>query len=96
MVTETITDLKQDFYLTFGVQHSHEPHPRWAGAHPDGWVHIKADDYDDARRLAGLHFGQHFAFVYDALRFDPPAMKDRFYPRGCLAVLTDEGMTRDE
>lgn len=72
----------QDFYVTFGVQYNHEPHP--AIDHPrvaDGYVVIEAPDYDTARRLTFALFGQRFSMLYDAL--DRPA--ERFVPLGELA-----------
>lgn len=88
--TETETTLT-DFYLTFGVQYSREPHPYWAGAHPDGWVQIHTKDESTARQLARRYFGQRWSMLYDNLNFNPVENKARYYPRGVIALITDDG-----
>ena len=83
--------LLKDFYLTFGVQYSHEPHPYWTGANPNGWVQIHTKDNDTARRLARRYFGQRWSMLYDELYFNPVESKRQYYPLGCIALITDDG-----
>lgn len=69
----------KDFYITFGVQYNHEPHP--VIDHPslaNGYVVIEAPDYETARRLAFAVFGQKFSMIYDS--WERP--EDRFAPLG--------------
>lgn len=94
MVTQAAPEIQTtltDFYLTFGVQYGHEPHPYWAGADPDGWVQIHTKDEDTARRLAKRYFGIRWSMLYDNLNFNPAENKARYYPRGVIALITDDG-----
>ena len=79
------------FYLTFGVQYSHERHPYWTGANPDGWVLIQAPSEAHARRLAMRYFGINWSMLYDHLNFDEAQNKARYYPLGELALVTEGG-----
>lgn len=78
----------QEFRFTFGVQYSHEPHPYWAGAHPDGWLTVLAADEDEARAMVRPYIGNVYAFSYPKDRHDPS-----YYPRGELARITMDGAT---
>jgi hypothetical protein len=82
-----------NFYITFGQKYRHEPHPMFDLAHPDGWLRIVADDETQARNLVASYIGPAWAFIYDEPRFDPPAMKMRWYPLGELASITADGAT---
>lgn len=81
----------QKFYLTFGVQYRHTPHPYWKGADPDGWVLIEAPGYAEARALAVRHFGQNWSMLYDTQNFDEAENQYRYYPKGAIAVIIDDG-----
>lgn len=83
----------QKFYLTFGVQYRHTPHPYWKGADPDGWVLIQAPDYDEARALAVSHFGIHWSMLYESLRFNEEENQRLYYPKGAVAVISSAGET---
>lgn len=85
--------LLKNFYLTFGVQYRHEPHPYWKGADPDGWVLIQATDYDAARRQAVRHFGQRWSMLYEAAYFNEEENKARYYPKGAIAEIISDGQT---
>lgn len=74
------------FFVTFGVQYSHEPHPYWKGADPNGWVRIMAKSADAAYALAHAYFGERYAFLYPADRFDTAADRE-FYPLGEIALI---------
>lgn len=74
------------FYLTFGMQYSHEVHPHWAGAHPSGWLEIQAPDEDAARQLVREYIGNRYAFIYDEARF-----QRKWHPMGRLATITTTG-----
>lgn len=92
-----------EFRLTFGVQYAREPHPVNEIAHPDGWVTIIADDYEDARWLAFREFGRCWSGLYTLDDFvrnvDPltgrpyahPVPVDQLYPLGELARFTADG-----
>lgn len=84
----------QHFYVTFGVQYSHEPHPAWAGAHPAGWLQVSAPDEEAARKLLMEYIGNHYAFIYPEDRFDPKGDALRWYPRGPLGFLSTEAEPR--
>lgn len=75
------------FYVTFGVQYRYQDHPYWEGADPSGWVTIMAPSYDKAMALAHAYFGDRYAFIYPADKFDTTADR-KWYPKGELAVLT--------
>lgn len=76
------------FYLTFGVQYRHEPHPHWPGANPDGWVLILAATEEAARDVAVRCFGRQWSTTYDAEHFDENDNQRLYYPRGVLATIT--------
>lgn len=76
-----------NYYVTFGVKYQHEKHPHWAGAHPDGWLEVIAEDYDTARDLVARYVGNVFAFMYEADRFER-----KWHPLGRLATLTQDGV----
>ncbi len=75
------------FYVTFGVQYRYQDHPYWKGADPSGWVTIMAPSYDKAMALVHAYFGDRYAFIYPADKFDTTADR-KWYPKGELAVLT--------
>ncbi len=83
-----------DFYVTFGQQYAREPHPAWAGIHPDGWITIEALDYEAARSRTIKLFGTQWCWLYDPtltsfrLSFFP-----RDFPRGeLLRVASDDSL----
>lgn len=86
--------LLHNFYLTFGVQYRHTPHPYWNGAHPDGWVLIQAPDEAAARKLAVRYFGYNWSTTYDALNFNEAENQQLYYELGCIASLTTDGECR--
>jgi len=77
-VSNTIT---YEWFVTFGMRYAHETHPYFPDAHPDGWVVIEADTYEEARRIAVRRLGPFWAFVYG--EDDPPSPE--LFPRGELA-----------
>jgi hypothetical protein len=58
------------YFITFGMQYSHEDHPIFERAHPDGYVVILAPDRETARRMAWGAFGDRWAFDYDENSFN--------------------------
>lgn len=54
-----------EFYITFGGQYRHEPHPAGDWAHPDGYLVVVAEDYSTARRRVFELLGGRFAFMYE-------------------------------
>jgi hypothetical protein len=52
------------FFLTFGQRYAREPHPTFPKAHPDGYVVIEADLYEDAREKACEVVGLHWSDLY--------------------------------
>jgi hypothetical protein len=74
------------FFLTFGVQYEYKEHPYWKGADPAGWVRIMARTADQAMTLAHAYFGEHYAFLYPADKFDTDEDR-KYYPHGELAVI---------
>lgn len=82
------------FYMTFPVQISRTPipfygqetHPYWPGADGKGWVRIMARTADQAMTLARAYFGERYAFIYPADKFDTTADRE-YYPLGEIAVI---------
>lgn len=66
-----------DVYITFGAQYSHEEHPKWPQAHPDGWLTIEAENEIQAREIAVALLGLQWSTSYTAETLEP-----RFFPRG--------------
>jgi hypothetical protein len=54
-----------EFYVTFGQQYHHKPHPTLPQANPDGWVTVVAADELTARRLAVNWLGTAWSSIYD-------------------------------
>lgn len=70
------------FFFTFGVGYAHEPHPYWAGAHPDGYLEVIAPDEDAARLVARKFIGLKWGHVYDR--------RPEWAKRGTLALVTSD------
>jgi len=68
------------FCMTVGQKYAREPHPQ--KLHPDSWVEIHAEDYDDARTMAFENFGRNWAFIYPKEEFD-----HKMFPLGCVSVI---------
>lgn len=79
----TPTPLLRTFYVTFGVQYFHEPHPHWKGAHPDGYLEVLAPDEEAARALVRSFIGTHWSMMYDR--------KPEWARRGRLAAICTNG-----
>lgn len=81
-----------EYRLTFGHRFAREPHPTFPAAHPDGWVTIIADTWEQARRFAFDHFGQSWAFLYTEEEFGADGSwtqpMDVVFPRGELGRFT--------
>lgn len=75
-----------EFALTFGQKYHREEHPKFPGAHPDGYVIIVADDAAAARGLAIAHFGTFWCDLYGP---DTWAASAHYFPRGELARITE-------
>ena len=72
-----------NFYLTFGQKYAEEPHPKFALAHPNGYVRIQAENYEQAREFAFREFGPYWAFLYDEEDFaENLDMQTSHYPGG--------------
>jgi hypothetical protein len=71
-----------EFRVTFGQKWRREPHPQLPVAHPDGYVIIEAETWDQAFEEAKLVLGKNFSDVYSA---PLSAEEARMYPRGVLA-----------
>lgn len=69
------------YRLTVGQKYRTEKHPQ--GLHPDGWVTINADTYDEARQKAFQNFDLSWAFIYSVDELD-----DKMFPRGELMVIS--------
>ena len=68
-----------EWFVTFGQRYAHETHPRFPEAHPDGWLVVEADDYDDAREITHGVLGPAWVFIVDLDDFDASRS---LYPRG--------------
>lgn len=72
------------YYLTFGQKYRQNLHPLAVNGiypHPDGWVTIEADTYDEAKEIAYVTFGVHWSFIYT---LEPDV---GMFPRGELTVI---------
>ena len=70
----------KDFFITFGQRYRREIHPH--GGHPDGWVRVLAETYEQAQEKAMAKFGPLWANLYEADDFDKS-----FHPKGELGVI---------
>lgn len=70
----------KEFRFTFGQRYRREVHPCLAEAHPDGWMTVEAEDYDQAREIAVSELGADWAFQYEE-PFDEQEWA-RLYPLG--------------
>lgn len=71
------------YFVTFGQQYRHEPHPVLRSAHPDGWFEVRgAVDEMEARVVVAALLGTAWSFIYTAADFPR-----RLFPRGCVATL---------
>lgn len=86
----TETPALQKFYVTFGVQYSHEPHPYWDGADPDGWLTVLAPDEEAARLRVRSFIGLKWSMMYDSLNFDETEDR-KYFPKGELARISTDG-----
>lgn len=78
-----------NWYVTFGVQYSHKEHPihgAWK-IHPDGWVRVLADTYDEARRLTEDAFQTRWSNLYH-----PDDWETEFFPLGELGTIGSDGV----
>ncbi len=80
--------MKQNFYVTFGVLYAHEVHPKFAQAHPDGWLRVVAENEMEARLLVVDRIGHQWSFMYVAPDFMTTAAK--YFPRGELDVISSD------
>lgn len=71
----------KEYTLTFGQRYARDTHPRFAAAHPDGYVTIVAPDWSSARHLAFCRYGGSWAALYDSDNFPD---RDELHPLGEL------------
>lgn len=74
------------YSVTFGQRYAREPHPRWAAAHPDGWLVVWANDWEDLRTWLHDNLDGLWAFEYEGEAPSSPEL----YSRGVLAVADTE------
>jgi hypothetical protein len=72
-----------DFYVTFGSQYAHEPHPTFRDGHPDGYLVVEADDVRAAHAAATVFLGHRWSRLYQ----EPPAPV--YAPYGEVGRLVD-------
>lgn len=72
----------QNYYVTFGVQYSREPHPCGAYIDPNGYAVIRAVSYKHAHEAAFHKYGQAWSFLYDEEDFEAD-----YHPYGCIEAL---------
>ena len=71
------------FYVSFGVMYGREPHPYWPGAHPDGYLEVRAPYEEQARALVQTFIGTKWGHMYDR--------KPEWAKRGRLAAVLSDG-----
>lgn len=76
----------QEFFVTFGQQYAQEPHPVLAEAHPDGWLVVEAESWEEARAVIVKAFDTRWSNLYEKADFMQDAA--RLYPRGEIARIT--------
>ena len=74
-----------EYRVTFGQRYAREEHPRWASAHPDGWLTILAPTKSRAREVAVAFLGAYWADLYLASDHDDWSI----YPLGELHRIDD-------
>jgi hypothetical protein len=79
-------DTMQEFFVTFGQRYAQEPHPVLADAHPDGWLVIEAESWDEARAAVATALGTSWSNLYEKTDFMQDAA--RLYPRGEIARIS--------
>lgn len=82
-MTDDSRPTPQRFYLTFGSQYAHTPHPHWPAAHPDGWVEVWASTEGMARAMVVAAFGVNWSNLYE----DVAPLEPEWFPRGKLGEL---------
>jgi hypothetical protein len=70
-----------NFYVTFGQQYRHEPHPVSKNIHPDGYVKIDALTLSEARDKAFEMLGYKWSFIYEEKEF-----KFEYFPKGEITL----------
>lgn len=75
-----------EFFVTFGQRYAREQHPTIEQAHPDGWLVIEADSWEEARAVAARELGTSWSDLVSKDDF----MKDaeRLYPKGEIGRIT--------
>lgn len=73
--------MSKKYHVTFGVQYSHQPHPRYDWVDPNGYVTFEVPECVSPHDLAHVLFGEHYAFIYPD---DAHVMNPEFYPLGCI------------
>jgi len=79
-----MSDDERLWYVTFGQRYHYEEHPRWAQAHPDGVLAIRATGYGEARRRTFELLGSRWS---DLMDWEVWQRAWKLYPRGVVAVL---------
>ena len=75
-----MTRVKHDFYVTFGQKYRTERHPHFPAAHPDGWFRLTVVNYENAKVVAGMLFGEDgYSMIYRKSEFE-----EQLYPSGEL------------
>lgn len=91
-----------NFYLTFGVQYFHEPHPLEAGANPNGYVLVDAFNELRARQEVQELIGDKWSMLYSEDEFlGPPQLGAEmrtvdYFPDGCSGTIRDGEFTLAE
>ena len=80
--------------ITVGVCYAEETHPAGDWVHPDGYIVVEGQTWEQARALARAVLGETstgfaaFAFDYPLEEFEARPTQSRYYPRGRLAVFS--------
>lgn len=71
-----------DYWVTFGGQYARQTHPRFPGAHPDGYLVIEAVSYEHARAATADLLGDAWSDIYGPGEWLTAV--SRLFPRGEL------------
>lgn len=77
---------KNNYYFTFGTNHSLGQHPNYPKAHHNGWVRIIASDYGKAREKAVEIFGTENGFIKFSFQYKEAVFDKSYFPAGEIEV----------
>lgn len=91
LTNESTTDVNTDaFFVTFGDQYRYATHPRFPGAHPDGYLQVRAVDELSARIALISRIGRDWSCMYTRSEYSSLSAGEGF-PTHALGLLDTTG-----